>query len=118
MRAGGSLEPLPEVAARFIAFRTSQQDPVIQFIVELARARIHPARILLFGSRARGDHRERSDYDIGFEFSEAYESSWARFVLDAQELAPTLCGLDLVNLREARGKLKARILSEGKDLLS
>jgi len=103
---------------RFIVNKMSQSDPVIQFILELARTRIHPVRVLLFGSRARGDHRDRSDYDIAFDFPEAHESSWPRFVLDAQDSAPTLCGLDLVNLREARGELKARVLSEGKELLS
>jgi predicted nucleotidyltransferase len=92
------------------------QDPVLDYIVELARNRIQPTRILLFGSRARGDHRERSDYDLAFEFPIAFEMHWPKFVLDAQENSPTLCGLDLINLREIRAELRDRILKEGKDL--
>jgi predicted nucleotidyltransferase len=94
------------------------QDPVLEYVTELARRVICPTRILLFGSRARGDHGERSDYDLAFDFPASFEPHWARFVLDAQEGAPTLCGLDLVNLREARQELRDRILNEGKDLIS
>ncbi len=71
----------------------------------------------MFGSRARGDFRERSDYDFAFEVPGIAQAEWSRFVLDAQENSPTLCGLDLVRLDEARGELKDKILLEGKDLL-
>lgn len=96
---------------------SQQADPVIEFVVRLARERLKPARGILFGSRARGDHRERSDYDFAFDVPGVSHSDWARFVLDAQEQAPTLCGLDLVNLSEVRGEFLAKILAEGKDLL-
>lgn len=39
-------------------------ETVLEEIVTAIVPRFAPARILLFGSRARGDHREDSDYDI------------------------------------------------------
>jgi HEPN domain-containing protein/predicted nucleotidyltransferase len=41
-------------------------DPVLAQIVERAVASFAPDRIILFGSRARGDHRDDSDYDVIF----------------------------------------------------
>ncbi len=41
-----------------------EKDPVLRRIVEVIVREIDPDRIILFGSRARGDYREDSDYDI------------------------------------------------------
>ncbi len=41
-----------------------KKDPVLRRIVEVIVKEIDPDRIILFGSRARGDHTEGSDYDI------------------------------------------------------
>ena len=40
------------------------QDPILAKIVEGLVKEFHPIRIFLFGSRARGDAREGSDYDL------------------------------------------------------
>ena len=40
------------------------RDPVLRRIVEVIVREIDPDRIILFGSRARGDYKEGSDYDI------------------------------------------------------
>lgn len=39
-------------------------DPTLRDIVAAARERLAPTRIILFGSRARGDARPDSDYDV------------------------------------------------------
>ena len=41
-----------------------ERDPVLRRIVEVIVREIDPDRIILFGSRARGDYKEGSDYDI------------------------------------------------------
>ena len=41
-----------------------ERDPVLRRIVEVIVREIDPDKIILFGSRARGDYREDSDYDI------------------------------------------------------
>mgnify|MGYP001774136830 CR=1 FL=1 len=40
------------------------KDPVLQKIVEIIVKEFDPDKIILFGSRARGDYNEHSDYDI------------------------------------------------------
>ncbi len=41
-----------------------EKDPVLRRIVEVIVKEIDPDKIILFGSRARGDYKEDSDYDI------------------------------------------------------
>ncbi len=43
---------------------TLEADPVLDEIVRRLVDAMRPERIYLFGSRARGDHREDSDYDL------------------------------------------------------
>ena len=61
---------------------------------ELAR-RYGAQRLVLFGSRARGDHSERSDIDLAV-YGMPKENQ-PRFWLDAEEL-PTLLKLDIVQI--------------------
>lgn len=43
---------------------TTATDPVVAEMVERIAERFEPLRVLLFGSRARGDAHERSDVDL------------------------------------------------------
>lgn len=59
-------------------------------------ARRHGAqRLVLFGSRARGDHKERSDIDLAVYGMP--EASRSLFWMDAEEL-PTLLKFDIVHV--------------------
>ena len=40
------------------------KDPILKRIVEIIVKELDPDKIILFGSRARGDYNEDSDYDI------------------------------------------------------
>lgn len=52
----------PEVAAE--AQARLQQDMLLREMVDRLVAELHPQRIYLFGSHARGDARPDSDYDL------------------------------------------------------
>ncbi|MCM1578470.1 MAG: nucleotidyltransferase domain-containing protein [Ruminococcus sp.] len=69
-------------------------------------------RVILFGSRARGTHRERSDIDIavsGGNFSEFY---W-----DVEDNARTLLCFDIVNTDSGiSGELQKEIDRDGRIL--
>jgi predicted nucleotidyltransferase len=49
--------------------RAARVDLTSEIIACITQA-VRPWRIVLFGSRARGDHRDESDYDIYVEVSE------------------------------------------------
>ncbi len=40
------------------------KDPILKRIVEIIVKELDPDKIILFGSRVRGDYNEHSDYDI------------------------------------------------------
>ena len=50
-----------------------QNDPTLNEIVEIIVKTVSPKKIVLFGSRARGDNSENSDYDI-FILSDSNEN--------------------------------------------
>lgn len=90
-----------------------RKDPVIQFVVDLAKKSLKPERVILYGSRARGDFKAISDYDLAFDLDERALSGWSRFSLDVQDNAPTLKQIDLVCLQKVDEDFKKRILKEG-----
>ncbi len=53
--------------------------------------------IYLFGSRARGDHRERSDIDIAILCPKANENDW-QSILGLIDDADTLLPIDCIRL--------------------
>lgn len=66
-------------------------------------------RVVLFGSRARGDNFERSDIDLAVNGGNALD-----FQYDLEEDAWTLLMFDIVNLdRGISGELQAEIDRDG-----
>lgn len=90
------------------------QDAVIEFIRNAASAESQIESVRLFGSRGRGAQGPRSDYDFAISAPEMSHAEWARWKLDTQEKAPTLCGVDLVCLEQLSSQnLQDVILREG-----
>ena len=69
-------------------------------------------RVVLFGSRARGDHGTRADIDLAIECPTAAMKDWARLWAMVDD-APTLLAIDLVRLDEAPLELREEIEREG-----
>lgn len=66
-------------------------------------------KVILFGSRARGDHSERSDIDLAIS-----GGNTLNFQYDLEEEAWTLLMFDIVNLdREISEELQAEIDRDG-----
>ena len=71
-------------------------------------------KVLLFGSRARGDAVDVSDFDVAVVAPSLSEDAWARFVSNLRDKAPTLCHLDILRLEAViRDALRQHILEEG-----
>jgi uncharacterized protein len=85
----------------------------IRRVVAAAVRAVDPTRVILYGSRARGDGRENSDYDLAFVFPEQGHSRWVRFLADYDAAALTLLPVDLLDWNEASPSLRAQIDKEG-----
>jgi len=93
----------------------NMNDPIVDFLVREAMQQAKIEKVLLFGSRARGDARERSDYDLAVfapKMSRADWVSWKDFLINT---APTLLALDLVLIEpDMSATLRDNILKEGR----
>lgn len=72
-------------------------------------------RVVLYGSRARGDYADRSDIDIAVDFAGMDEKTWFT-MQDVVENAETLYKIDCVWLQKAADDLKKNIMRDGKIL--
>ena len=81
---------------------------LLQSINEFAK-KYNIQKVVLFGSRARGDHKERSDIDLAVSGGDI-----VGFTFDVEEETPTLLMFDVVNLdKEVQQDLLASIKKEG-----
>ena len=93
----------------------SELKELYQQIAEIGR-RLGARRIVLYGSRARGDHRERSDIDLAV-FG-APPKSYSAF-LDSLDELPTLLRFDLVFVTDQTSRdLLKNIEQDGITLMS
>lgn len=81
----------------------------MQQIVSVLRKYLDPNRIIIYGSRARGDHDERSDIDIAVD----HPRTKRLFLQEAEQEIPTLLRIDIVDLDEASEALRREIAKEG-----
>ena len=72
-----------------------EQKQILARLAALAE-RYGARRLVLFGSRARGDHRRTSDIDLAVYGMP--QANQGRFWMEAEEL-PTLLKLDIVHIR-------------------
>lgn len=81
-------------------------------VIRRGIAASRPKRVLLFGSRARGEHRPLSDFDLAFEGVED-SKAWQEFRLDQIYEPICLFPMDLVRLETAPEELRSEIERDG-----
>ena len=88
--------------------KTGIKQNVLQAIIKLAKDN-DVRKLILFGSRARGDYKERSDRDLAF-----YGGNSSRFILEVDEETPTLLQFDVLDLdKPIQAELLESIKREG-----
>ena len=70
----------------------NMRQEIVEEIRQLAKD-CNVDKVILFGSRARGDHKYRSDIDLAVTGGDS-----TRFAVDADEVIRTLIMFDVVNL--------------------
>ena len=74
-------------------------EEVIQTVAELCR-HFSAAEVILFGSRAKGTARERSDIDVAVSGVKDFDA-----LVEQVEELPTLYSIDLVNMDTCKNQL-------------
>ena len=92
------------------AMRT--QPAIIDAIAKRIGGCPHVEKVILFGSRARGDEQERSDIDLAVVGPEITRKEWVRMWIDVDD-AETLLSIDLVRFETASDQMKDSIDKEG-----
>lgn len=88
---------------------TGIREQVIMEICEIAK-RCQVDKVLLFGSRARGDFKRTSDIDLAVTGGD-----FLRFALDVEEETSTLLEFDIVDLNRCmQQELRDSIEKEGR----
>ena len=91
--------------------RTGISEKVINEIISLAKKN-NVEKVILFGSRARGDYHRASDIDLAVLGGNVTE-----FSLDVEELTSTLLTYDVVDMnKKLQAKFRESIEKEGKTL--
>lgn len=87
---------------------TGINQKVIQEIIRLAQ-KYNVEKVILFGSRARGDYKERSDIDLAFLGGQS-----SKFSISIDEETSTLLQFDVIDLNKPiRTELLESIKKEG-----
>lgn len=89
------------------------QPAIIDVIAKRIGSCPHVEKVILFGSRARGDEQERSDIDIAVVGREITRKEWLEMREYAEEDAETLLFIDLVCFETASDQMKNSIVREG-----
>lgn len=93
---------------RMLSEKTGINSIVIEEIIELAQ-KYNVEKVILFGSRARGDFKERSDIDLAFK-----GGNGSYFAVDVDEETSTLLKFDIIDLdKPIRNELIDSINKEG-----
>ena len=86
-------------------------DPVLSKVKDLFSKYITSGKLTLYGSRARGTHHDRSDYDIAYEIKSGAKNNFLAALIEPEF---TLYKIDLLDYSSASKELKSAVDTEGK----
>lgn len=85
----------------------------VRSVVEEIVNRAQPCSIILFGSRARKNHRSNSDFDLAIKDRRCSEEDWTKLYVDIDEKPFSLFKIDLVEFERMNPAYQSHINSEG-----
>ncbi len=91
----------------------SREDEIIQKTVDVLTKSLHPSRIVLFGSRAKGTAHHGSDFDFALDMSRP-AASINRHIQEKIEQFSGLYGVDLIFLNDVSQDFREIVLTTGK----
>ena len=96
--------------------RALTEQEILEKIVEIISKYLPNSKIILFGSRAKGNNRPNSDFDVAVETEEPVPVRIKFNIQDELEALPTLKKFDIVYLNEVDEDFKEIVLGSGRVL--
>ena len=96
-----------------------REEEVMQMLKDLfanRKADLVRHRVLLFGSRARGDAKRRSDFDLAVDGDEPLSIQKFYEIEEALEQLPTLYSFDWVDLAKVNSRFREEALKSAQVL--
>ena len=99
-----------------VAITEQSLESEIQEVFQTLGTSLRGYKVMLFGSRARGNADRTSDFDVGIIGERPLDLKTFYKIADALEALPTLYQIDWVDLNRTSEKLRQQALKEGKVL--
>jgi len=96
--------------------RALTEQEILEKIVEIISKYLPNSKIILFGSRAKGNNRPNSDFDVAVETEEPVPVRIKFNIQDELEALPTLKKFDILYLNEVDEDFKEIVLGTGRVL--
>ena len=94
---------------------SDREKQILQKVTEILETELHPKKIILFGSRAKGKFRKHSDFDFAIDTVEPDNIS-RRKLSEKIESISGLYKIDIVFLENVDRDFKKIIINSGKVL--
>jgi len=92
-------------------------EEILKAIPKIVKKYLPDARVILYGSRARGDYKPNSDFDIAVDNKgRAVEPATIYLIREELDNLPTLKSFDVVDLNSVSEEFRKLILKEGIEL--
>lgn len=92
-------------------YNTGLSSELIALMIRVILKNVSASKILIYGSRARGDFKKTSDIDIAVECDDTNRVAILNEILN--EELPTLLKCEVVDFKKIDEKFKEEILREG-----
>jgi predicted nucleotidyltransferase len=89
--------------------------PSVGEFIKTVQTNPHVEEIILFGSRATGDHRERSDVDLAIRGPKLLSEDWTVFRAQVEE-AKSLYWISIIDFDHSPPEIQVRIRHQGKTI--
>ena len=89
------------------------EEEILSKVVTIISSYLPDAAIYLFGSRASGNAKQNSDFDLAVEWKEKVPFSVIAKIREKLEELPTLKSFDLVDLKLCSGRFVRSVKEKG-----